>query len=158
MIGDEGDVLSRFCEVIEEYEPDGIIRVCADNPFIQLPLMFPVTAWIEDNDYVAFDHCMGRKEGFWIEYVKSSALLDANNRAKTDYDREHVTPFICRFPSIYNIKWLPIPPELKKYKIHLTVDTKKDFERAREVYYEVGEKHWYYIIDYFHNKNIEVDM
>ena len=152
MVGGEGDVLSQFCEIVGEYKLDGVFRVCADNPFIQLPLMFPILAWISEYDYVAFDHCMQRKEGFWIEYVKASALLDANNRLALDSKRrKHVTLFIYDNPGLYKIKWLPIPPELNRYKIRLTVNTKEDFERAQDVYKDVGEKHWHYIIDWFYN-------
>ena len=151
MVGGVGDILSRFCEVADKFDLDGVFRVCADNPFIQLPLMFPVEAWSTNYDYVAFDHCMQRHEGFWLEYVKADALYVANNRLVLDSKRrEHVTSFIYGNPGMYNIKWLPIPPELNERQIHLTVDTKDDFECAQAVYKDVGEKHWHYIIDYFY--------
>ena len=68
--------------------------------------------------------------------------LAADNKIRTN-----VTEWIYE-SGWYNIKWLPIPPDLYKFKIRLTVDTKEDFEIAQEVYKHVGEKHWHYIVDY----------
>lgn len=153
MVGEEGDVLSRFCDVVRTYELDGVFRVCADNPFIQLPLMFPVVAWAGDMDYVAFYNAMQRKEGFWIEYVSTFALLDADKFIDHEglFKREHVTEYIYNHIYTYKVKWLEIPELLKKHpNIHLTVDSKNDFEIAQMVYKDVGEKHWYYIIDWFY--------
>lgn len=155
MVGEEGDVLAAFYDVVRKYKLDGVFRVCADNPFIQLPLMFPVAVWgeLEKLDYVAFDHAMQRKEGFWVEYISAHALINANYKSNSQYDHEHVTPFIYNSPFRYKVKWLPIPPELEAHNIKLTVDTKNDFERAQVVYEDVGEKHWHYIIDWFYGED-----
>lgn len=148
MVGVEGNVLTAFCDVVNKYEFDGVFRVCADNPFIQLPLMFPVEAWSNGNDYVAFYNCMQRNEGFWVEYISAYALLDSDKHI--NMWREHVTPYIYYHQMKYKVKWLPIPELLNKYKIHLTVDTEGDFQTAQDVYKDVGEKHWHYIIDWFY--------
>lgn len=158
MIGPEGDVLSRFCEVVRKYKLDGVIRVCADNPLIQLPLMYPVLSFAGayvyggGYDYVAFDHCMQREEGFFVEYVSRHALIDSLHMVTSDYEREHVTPHIYNHPSAYRVKWLPIPPAIEAHDIRLTVDTEEDFKRAQKVYEKVGETHWFNIIDYFEGK------
>lgn len=153
--GPEGDVLARMCEVVEAYNLDGIFRVCADNPFIQLPLMYPVVAWMYGNDYVAFDQCMKRHEGFFVEYVSREALFDAEKHAEEMYDRENVTSHVYNNPHIYRVGWLEIPEEFNAFKIRLTVDTQSDFEIAQEVYAHVGERHWMWILNYlYENKEL----
>jgi len=149
VVCEEGDVLAQFCKIVEDYKLDGVIRICADNPFIQLPLMAPLFMW-EGYDYVAFENAMQRHEGFFVEYISAFALLDSDTEHLISYDREHVTPFIYNNSDTYDIKWLKIPEELTVFKIRLTVDTKEDFELAQEVYKHVGERHWHYIVDYLY--------
>lgn len=145
-MGSENDVLSRFVDIVDEFELDGVIRVCADNPFIQLPLMYPIIAWKRDHDYVAYFNAMGRHEGFWVEYVSAEALRIANKCML--HGREHVTQYIYWHPEMFSIKWLDVPSDLDFFHLRLTVDTERDFAIARKVYKYAGRQHWYYILNW----------
>lgn len=150
-IGDEEDVLSRILETADIFKLDGILRVCADNPFIDLGLMYPVITWAEttDYDYVAFDNCMQRHEGFFLEYISTNALSGAWLKTSSKYDREHVTPYIIRNEKmIFKRKILPIPPIMNKVFVRLTVDTEDDFKTAQEIYKHIGEKGWHRVLEY----------
>jgi spore coat polysaccharide biosynthesis protein SpsF len=159
-IGEEGNVLARFAEVVEKYQLSGVFRVCADNPFIQLPLMYPVAVWAEHHDYVAFQDCMQRHEGFWIEYISAKAIYYADKilGEKHPY-REHVSYYIYKSPHLFDVKWLPIPEELERYPIRLTVDTHSDFYIARKIYKYIGNQHWFNILGYIlMNAPIQLQM
>lgn len=145
----EGDVLAQFYKIVKDYKLDGIVRICADNPFVQLPLMAAVLMW-KGYDYVAFKDAMRRHEGFFVEYISGYAIKEAGRLCTSPYERRHVTPFIYNHQMDYSIKWLPIPEELDRFSIRLTVDTKEDFELAQRVYEQIEEKHWYYIVDYLY--------
>jgi spore coat polysaccharide biosynthesis protein SpsF len=148
-IGEEGDVLYRFGKIVKHRDIDGVIRICADNPFVQLPLMYPVMVWGEVNDYVAFFGSMQRHEGFWSEYISKDAILKAEYMLKPDDpDREHVTRAVYSRPHIFKVKWLDVPEELDRYRIRLTVDTPSDFFIAKKMYRYIGEQHWFNIIGY----------
>lgn len=152
-IGSEEDVLARIRETVDVFNLDGILRVCADNPFVDLGLMYPVLTWAEtmDYDYVAFDNCMQRHEGFFLEYVSAYALNVAVVEASTKEDHEHVTPYIIRHPELFKQKILPIPPIMNKVFVRLTVDTEDDFKMAQEVYkhiYKKGYCCWHRVLEY----------
>ena len=164
-IGSEANVLERLVKAAHEYKLDGILRVCADNPFIDLGLMYPVLTWGEtmDYDYVAFDNCMQRHEGFFLEYISMNALACAHLKVSTNYDREHVTPYIIRNEKmLFKQKILPIPPILNKVFIRLTVDTEDDFKTAKDIYekiYRRGYCCWHRVLEYIQeHPEIEKDM
>lgn len=145
----EGNVLGQMCEIVETYDLDGIYRICADNPFVQLPLMGALSLW-HGYDYVSFKNAMKRHEGFFCEYVSREALRQADIELGADNKmRTNVTEWIYE-SGWYNVKWLPIPEELNKFAIRLTVDTKDDFRLAQIVYTALEEKHWHYIVDYLY--------
>ena len=155
------NVAYRLLVVATIFELDGFFRVNADNPFTSLGLMYPVKVWAEtmDYDYVAFDNCMRRHEGFFLQFIKTNALsrmlLDTNKKE----DREHVTPYIVRHPEIFKQKILPIPPIMDTVSVRLTVDTESDFKIAKKVYKYIGEKHWFNALNYIsQNKKIEEKM
>ena len=159
--GSEDDVLSRMYECAKKYKFTSILRVCADNPFISMGLMYPVETWgeVDKYDYVSFDSAMRRHEGFFLEYVSMYALEVAASDAILKTDREHVTPYIVRHPDRFREKILPIPPELNEVSIRLTVDSEQDFEIAQEVYEHIGEKHWHHVLGYVeHNKLMQANM
>ena len=69
-LGSEDNVLKRMYETARVFGFDGIFRVCADSPFIQLPLLYPIKKWAETGkyDYVGYYKSMRRHEGFFLEY------------------------------------------------------------------------------------------
>ena len=155
-MGDEEDVLGRIYECAKHYNFEAIFRICADNPFLSLPLMYPVEVWgqVKDYDYVAFDNCMRRHEGFFLEFVSMYALETATKDAIFKPDREHVTPYIVRHPDRFKQRILAIPERLNETYIRLSVDTESDFKTAQEVYKKVGERHWNYIMEYIENNDL----
>lgn len=146
--GHGDDVILKFLDAAYAHKLTGFFRVCADNPFVSLPLMYPLTTWGFHNDYIAYKDCMLRHEGLWMEYVKTSALYKAMLATNLPYDIQNVTPFIYKNPWLFHVKILQIPQEIQDLKFRLTVDTESDFKIAQRVYKEVREQHWYNILDY----------
>lgn len=153
-IGDEEDVHDRFCSFCIRYQPEGVIRICADNPFISLALMHPITSWATSGlyDYISYEDAMLRHEGFFCEYISENALMDMKTKELTNYDKIHVTPYIYNHPEEYRLMILPIPPRILAENVRLTVDTIEDFKIAQKIYRAIGEKYWGNIYEYLHNK------
>ena len=79
--GSENDVLQRFIDAADEFNANKIIRVCADNPFLDLEFLNFLLDNFEksDYDYMSFMTSKGcptikTHYGFWAEAVTLNAL------------------------------------------------------------------------------------
>jgi len=153
-IGSENNVAARLLDAAKVFGFDGFFRICADNPFIQVPLMLDYLPYIERKhpqfDYIAYKNCMLRHEGFWTEFIRTSAIQDAVLHMKHPYDKEHVTPFIIRNKQ-YKKCFLEIPKEMNKIQTRFTVDTETDFKIAQLIFSDMGDAYWTYLIQYVKN-------
>ena len=139
--GDENDVLKRFIDCAESYNVNYIIRICADNPFLDMDLLCEL---IESIDFNIIDYSSYRiKEtpaikthfGFFAEYVTLAALKKIKSNTNDKLYLEHVTNFIYANPNIFNIKWKDVPSAIENnIGIRLTVDTIEDFEACKLIY------------------------
>ena len=153
--GSENDVLQRFIDAAEFYHVDQIIRVCSDNPFLEMAsinkLVEKVTSQNEA-DYISFN--IGGKPsikthfGFWTEYVTLNALKQAKALTDESLYHEHVTNYIYANPSIFNVQWIDGPESIVKHlDIRLTIDTPEDFSNAQKIYKDICKKNPYPTID-----------
>lgn len=82
--GSENDVLDRFIQAAQQMGFSKIIRVCADNPFLDLAGMQRLITEFNqsDTDYLSFQLAGGKPSilthfGFWTEAVRLEALEKA---------------------------------------------------------------------------------
>ena len=139
--GSENDVLQRFIDAAEKYKTKKIIRVCSDNPFLDIDSLKQIVQASNSftGDYMSFmiDGVPSIKThfGFWTEYVTLDALKRDSISTDSSLYHEHVTNFIYSNPDQFMIRWLPVPPCLhNRQDIRLTIDTKEDFNNAQQIY------------------------
>jgi spore coat polysaccharide biosynthesis protein SpsF len=141
--GDELNVLNRFISVAIEYNLDGIIRICGDNPFLSkryLNILYQEALQdMNTNDYISFCESNGTPiikthYGFWCEYVKNKTLIRILELTDEKIYSEHVTNYIYTHAIDFNVKFLNIPIQLENKTIRTTVDTIEDFNNMSEVY------------------------
>lgn len=91
--GSEENVLSRFIEIIKGNTFDIVVRLTSDNPLIDIALLDKTINYhIENaNDYTKTEDM---PLGMNYEVISSEALSILENSNTSDYDKEHVTPFI----------------------------------------------------------------
>ena len=94
-----------------------VIRATCDNPFVDWVLGDKLIESLGDNDYVG---CKDTPLGTSLEVFTMSSLEEAHNKATTEPEREHVTPYI-----IQKMKSTTIAYNGLTYR--LTVDEKRDF-------------------------------
>lgn len=139
--GSESDVLNRFICAAEQFEVDGIIRICSDNPFIDLN---GIKALIEKSQHCEADYIGFRINdlpsikthfGFWGEFVTLDALKKVAASTDDLPAHEHVTFHVYSHPEEYYCEWIDCPDFIQgRNDIRLTVDTQEDFENAQQVY------------------------
>lgn len=134
--GSENDVLSRLYLAAKKHNADIIIRICADNLFLNVDLMDNmVDELIEKKyDYITDSHDKGAPSGTLSEVMTLNALEKAFKESKKENEREHVTPYIREHPELFNIKFFEVPLWLKRKNIRLTYDTAEDLQLIRLLY------------------------
>lgn len=140
--GSENDVLQRFIEAAEENGIDGIIRICSDNPFLDIDGLCQLAQAAHNNteaDYIGFK-VNGKPSilthfGFWGEYVTLEALKRVASTVTEKTAHEHVTNYIYTHDKSFNCAWIAAPEFLEGHtNIRLTIDTPVDFENAQIIY------------------------
>tara|TARA_B100000609_G_scaffold195949_1_gene190648 strand:+ start:170 stop:895 length:726 start_codon:yes stop_codon:yes gene_type:complete len=141
--GSEENVLERFIDCAKENSFSNIIRVCADNPFIDTSLIEELLD--ESADYSA--HFFQDKPsiqthwGVFAEFVSLTALEKIHSLTNEKTYLEHVTNYIYQNPEHFTITKM-IPPILcQANDIRLTVDTHEDFKLAQTLYKLCVEKY-----------------
>lgn len=141
--GSENDVLQRFIDAAEKYGADNIIRVCSDNPFLDLNSIKQLIRYVEENkkcfDYVSFNiqgtPSIKTHYGFWTEYVTLDALKRVKTLTNEPLYHEHVTNYIYSHLSDFAVSWIDGPECLQGHSdIRLTIDTEEDFKNAAKIY------------------------
>lgn len=138
--GGTDDVLDRFIQAASAHGLDGIVRVCADNPFIQAERIHHLVEAGQRHraDYAAFFFSDGRPSilshcGLFAEWASLTALRDAWEASIDKTDREHVTRYIYGHPERFRVVRLPVPEEDVVGAWRLTVDTRSDFDLCRSI-------------------------
>ena len=140
--GSEENVLSRFIETAEKYNFSKIIRVCADNPFLDITYLKELIVKFNDSnlDYLSYKTSKDKPTilthyGFWTEAVSLEALKSVLNSTKDALYLEHVTNYIHSTLNNFNMELIQIPIEIEKVEnLRLTLDTEGDYKLLKEIY------------------------
>jgi spore coat polysaccharide biosynthesis protein SpsF (cytidylyltransferase family) len=146
--GSENDVLDRFIQAAVKYSFSKIIRVCADNPFLDLAEMRTLINKFSysDADYLSFKLAGNKPSilthfGFWAEAVGLDALEKAQKLTSERLYHEHVTNYIYSNPGLFKVKYLPADPlVLYRTDIRMTLDTPEDFEIQKQIFAAISKE------------------
>lgn len=134
--GSESNVLQRFIKCAEEKRYNHIVRVCADNPFIDINLIKELVR--EKADYTAhfFEEKPSIKThwGIFAELVNIKTLKKIQSSTEENTYLEHVTNYIYEHSSDFQILKLTPPSICLENNLRLTVDTNEDFMLAKALY------------------------
>ena len=146
--GSENDVLDRFIQAAHQFRFNKIIRVCADNPFLDLAALQTLADAFEqsDADYLGFQ-LEGNKPsilthfGFWAEAVRLDALEKAARLTSEKLYHEHVTNFIYGNPTLFDVQFLAADPLVfSRTDIRMTLDTAEDFDIQKKIFDTISEE------------------
>jgi len=136
--GAELDVLERFYEATEKYNPDVVIRATADNPLIDIGSIGRIVQVLHAD---MLDLCMEQDlpYGAATEAVRAEALRRVHATARLSRHREHVTLYMKEYPQAFRIAYLRPPESLRHSRIRLTVDTIEDFHYMERLISQLPE-------------------
>jgi glutamate-1-semialdehyde 2,1-aminomutase len=130
--GSERDVLSRYFEAAEAFNADVIIRITSDCPFIDPELIDEsISRLLQENaEYYCNQEPFVFPDGMDVDVFTRNVLSRAHLEATSQYDREHVTPYIKGIAK----KATQSEQSADFSHIRLTVDEPEDLSVARQIY------------------------
>lgn len=129
--GDESDVLGRFVSAAGTSNAAWVVRVCADNPFIDPGEIDRLITFFQDHacDY-ACNHMarLGSRyaDGFGAEILSAELLRGIAVKAAETKHREHVTLYLWDHAAEYRLLALPAPGALAHPEMRFDVDAPSD--------------------------------
>lgn len=145
-----GDALTRILAAAEAEQADALVRVRADNPYVD-PLLVDrlvITAEAHPScDYISYSRADGRPAilsqlGVCAEWCSVAALRRAATVARRSADRQDVTAYLYGHPELFSVRLIPLPRELDRDDLRLRVDHEEDWEHAQQIYEALGADEW----------------
>ncbi|MBF0589301.1 MAG: glycosyltransferase family protein [Magnetococcales bacterium] len=137
--GSEQDVLSRYLGASIMAKADVVIRITADCPLYDGPLLDRMLKLYKERvnrgeNIDFFSNTLTRTFpiGLDTEIFPAKHLVTADQEAKTSYQREHVTPFIYQNPDRYTLLNHVESPDLSHHR--WTLDTAEDYKFFQAVF------------------------
>lgn len=131
--GSENDVLSRYVEAAEPYNPDYVIRITSDCPFIDYEMASEMVSLMEKEQVDIFDLKGDLPRGLAAEIISYKALQYVDKHGRETRHREHVTYYAYEFKSKFNRLDFLIDETRIAPKLRITLDTKEDYELLSKV-------------------------
>jgi spore coat polysaccharide biosynthesis protein SpsF (cytidylyltransferase family) len=132
--GSEDDLVSRFYEAAKGRGYENILRVTADNVFVDWDSIdLQIKTGIEgDFDFVTWKNPVypERNNDFAGEFISFSALERVHLDTCDPFEREHVYPHFLRNPDKFKVNYIEIPKELQT-SIKLDLDEFADLVTIR---------------------------
>ena len=130
--GSETDVLQRFWDAADATSADIIVRITGDCPVVDPKLVDKVIELYlsADLDYASNIDPPTFPDGLDVEVFGRRSLEAANLGAQSDFDREHVTPFIRNG----NFKKLNLRNVRDTSEMRLTLDEPEDLKLLQSVF------------------------
>ena len=136
--GSSDNVLQRFYEINKKYIPKLVIRICADNPFIDMGELDNIIkkAKNDKSDYI-FNHIPYKEnkyiDGIGAECIKSSYFRDYYKKIRSKYNKEHVTSYIWKNKKKFKFKYFEAPKKYQYPKLKLDIDTIQDYNLFKKI-------------------------
>lgn len=136
--GPEDDVLKRFCDVIRIHGCKHIVRICADNPFVDPEETDrAIRRHLSTEADYTFNHVPDDNnrypDGLGAEVFRSQALLELEQITDNPEDHEHINNYVLNNRGKYRIQTLTAPEEIAFPSLRLDVDNTDDLEYLRKV-------------------------
>ena len=131
--GNEENVLKRFYDAANSFKLDIIVRITSDCPFSDPNLIDKLISILikKKLDYASNTLYPTFPDGLDVETFTFKSLKHANKKAKSIFDREHVTPYIKRNKKF---KKFNLVHNTNLSNLRFTIDEKKDLELVKFVF------------------------
>lgn len=145
-VSSERDSLARMAAAIREFPTRSVVRVGLDSPFIDPELIDGLVRAAVDHpgyDYISYCSGDGRptalsKLGIFAEWCSADAIGRADRESSRHADRCDVTRYLYSHPDTFQLRLIPIPVQLDRHDVRLTIDGQEDWEHAEQIFDALG--------------------
>jgi spore coat polysaccharide biosynthesis protein SpsF len=140
------DALSQVLKAAQSQQADAIVRICADNPFVDPTLVDRLITTAAEHpqcDYIGYCLADGRPAilspmGVYAEWCTAAAVEIANEQAISAGDRADATRFVCSHPEKFQVRLIPVPAGLDREDLRLKLDHEDDWDHAQVIFETLG--------------------
>lgn len=131
--GSEEDVLSRYYECASQFQPQYVIRVTADCPYVDYDMGSGIVQQMMNHpsDIVKVEGDLPR--GLVIEMLSYRALSYIYEHGHEHRHREHVTYYAYEYPEQFTATIYKAKEEICKPEFRITLDTPEDYQLCQAV-------------------------
>jgi spore coat polysaccharide biosynthesis protein SpsF len=163
--GSNENVLDRYLHVAEHFGFDSVVRVCGDNPFLNVSFLGQlVHHWDGSLDYLSYFNSAGTPAirthfGLFSEIARVSALKEVARQTTKTYHLEHVTPYLYEHPELFRVGKVNMPqPFWSGVPLRFTVDTEQDLETMRIIAKNIDVQAIDDLVGYCVDEKIQLSM
>ncbi|MHA6481255.1 cytidylyltransferase domain-containing protein [Paenibacillus sp. strain BS8-2] len=131
--GSEEDVLDRYIQAAKPYEPEYIIRVTADCPFVDYEMASDIVALMREKQVDIIDVLGELPRGLTVEMVSYKALQYMDKHGTEERHREHVTYYAYEFKDQFTRVSYQTPGDRQYPELRITLDTEEDYALITQV-------------------------
>ncbi|MCA9482377.1 MAG: hypothetical protein KC553_01445 [Nitrospina sp.] len=128
--GSELNVLDRYYRAAVQYGMDPVVRLTADNPFVDVNELDRLLV-LRTQAGAEYAHSFpSLPVGVGAEVFTFRALETSHREGHESHHLEHVNEFIQENPQRFPTSVLEVSPNKNRPEVRLTVDTLEDYRRA----------------------------
>lgn len=131
--GSEDDVLDRYVQCAKKYNPDYVMRVTSDCPFVDYEMANEIVALMEKERVDIVDLAGGLPRGLAVELISYKALLSIHEHGKELRHREHVTYYAYEYRDQFTRTVYEVPENRCQPSLRITLDTEEDYALCQAV-------------------------
>jgi len=138
--GPEEDVLARYVQAAEARDAETVVRITADCPLLMPAVSDRVVQAFQESDCDYASNTLERMYplGLDTEVLSIETLHRADREASDPADREHVTRYVQRHPSNFELR--SVTDDTDWSDLRWTVDEAPDLQFVRRVYGALGDE------------------
>ncbi|MGZ9586254.1 cytidylyltransferase domain-containing protein [Paenibacillus marinisediminis] len=131
--GSEEDVLARYYECARIYQPQYVIRVTADCPYVDYHMASEIVKSMMKKpvDIIRVNGELPR--GLIVEMISFKALSYIFEHGHEDRHREHVTYYAYEYPNQFTFSYLEPSAQITYPELRITLDTPEDYAVCQAV-------------------------
>lgn len=137
--GSEENVLERYYKCAMEYKFSQVVRLTGDNPFPDIEELDRLITYHINNENDFSENFSVLPIGAGMEILSFNALSESMKYANLPKHFEHADEYVLDHLNDYRHGTLAVKKEKNRPDVRLTVDTKKDYERACFILKSMGK-------------------